>query len=110
MWIETIDGGLVNSERAIGIQTQKQGTRHEVEIEVESQQQARNPLRTIFRSEDEAEFNAFMDDLKATLPMLPIGAYTLAKVTGVQLRTQTKPKAKAPPRKAGKQIADTDEV
>ena len=34
MWIETIEGGLVNSERAIGIQTTTQGTRHEVDIEV----------------------------------------------------------------------------
>ena len=104
MWIETIEGGLVNSERAIGIQTTTQGTRHEVAIEVESQHESRNPLRTIFRSEDAAEFNAFMDALKTTLTMLPIGKYTLAAITGVQPRTQT------PPRKAGKQIADTDEV
>ena len=104
MWIETIEGGLVNTERAIGIQIKTQGTRHEVNIEVESQHAARNPLRTIFRSDDAAEFNAFMDDLKATLPMLPIGGYKLAEVTGVEPRTQ------APPRKNGKQIIDTDEV
>ena len=112
MWIETIEGGLVNTERAIGIQTKMQGTRHEVDIEVESQHPARNPLRTIFRSDDAAEFNAFMDELKATLPMLPIGGYKLAKVTGVQPRTKTKPKAKtiAPSRKVGEQIADMDEV
>ena len=112
MWIETIEGGLVNTERAIGIHTNTQGTRHEVDIEVSTQHPARNPLRTIFRGDDAAEFNAFMDDLKATLPMLPIGTHTLAKVTGVQLRTKTPPIAKtiAPPRKAGEQIADTDEV
>ena len=92
MWIETIDGNMVNSQQATGIQTTEASGRYEVHIEVPVANQSRNPMRTVFRSEDIAEYKAFMIDLKDALPMLPIGAH------------------KAPPRKEGKQVIDNDEV
>ena len=75
MWIETTDGGLVNSELATGVQAGRDGNRYKVDLEVVVLHQSRNSMRTIFISEDETEFKAFMDDLKTALPMLPIGDY-----------------------------------
>ena len=86
MWIETTDGGLVNSELATGVQAGRDGNRYKVDLEVVVLHQSRNSMRTIFISEDETEFKAFMDDLKTALPMLPIGDY------------KPKPKAKATPK------------
>ena len=91
MWIETTDGGLVNSELATGVQAGRDGNRYKVDLEVVVLHQSRNSMRTIFISEDETEFKAFMDDLKTALPMLPIGDYKLlGSESGI-----TKPKAKA---------------
>ena len=88
MWIETTDGGLVNSELATGVQAGKDGNRYKVDLEVVVLHQSRNSMRTIFIGEDETEFNAFMDDLKSALPMLPIGEH----------KPKPKPKAKATPK------------
>ena len=54
MWIETIDGNMVNSQQATGIQTTEASGRYEVHIEVPVANQSRNPMRTVFRSEDKA--------------------------------------------------------
>ena len=106
MWIETTDGGLVNSQLATGVQAGKDGNRYKVDLEVVVLHQSRNSMRTVFISEDEAEFNAFMDDLKTALPMLPIGDYK------PKAKAKTTPKstpAPKPPANA-KHQDDPDEV
>ena len=65
-WIETIDGGMVNTENAIGVRTSKNGDWHEVQAVVDVQRQNK-PMRTVFRSKDEIECKAFLADLTASL-------------------------------------------
>ena len=106
MWIETTDGGLVNSELATGVQAGRDGNRYKVDLEVVVLHQSRNSMRTIFISEDETEFKAFMDDLKTALPMLPIGDYKPKAKAKTASKSTPAPK---PPANAKRQD-DPDEV
>ena len=106
MWIETTDGGLVNSQLATGVQAGKDGNRYKVDLEVVVLHQSRNSMRTIFIGEDETEFNAFMDDLKIALPMLPIGDYKPKRKAKATPKSTPAPK---PPANAKRQD-DPDEV
>ena len=116
MWIETTDGGLVNSQLATGVQAGRDGNRYKVDLEVVVLHQSRNSMRTIFLSEDETEFNAFMDDLKTALPMLPIGDYKrLGSESGIakpkpKSKTASKSTAAPKPPANAKQVVDLDEV
>ena len=72
MWIETIDGNMVNLANATGIQTSNEGDTYKVHAEVIVQHQSRKSMREIYRG-DTGGCDAFMADLKDALPMLPIG-------------------------------------
>lgn len=75
-WIKTITGVRVNSAHAISVQTKIEGNRYEVELEFPAISRI-NPtsMYTLFASEDEAEFDAFLDALDTALPMVPIGVH-----------------------------------
>ena len=78
MWIDTIDGGLLNTAEAVAIEkaTIDFGNKGEKAYEVKitlNIDPSRNPIRVVFRSEAESETDAFMNDLKEALPTLQIG-------------------------------------
>ena len=74
MWIETIDGNMVNLATATGIQTSQQGETYKVHAEVIVQHQSRTSMREIYRG-DKDGCDAFLVELKDALPMLPIGEH-----------------------------------
>ena len=63
---------MVNLANATGIQTSNQGDTYKVHAEVVVQHQSRTSMREIYRG-DTGGCDAFMAELKAALPMLPIG-------------------------------------
>lgn len=65
-FVQTLDGGFIKSGNAIGILTRKQRDWFEVLLEMNVSGNI-TPLRTVFRSKDETELKAFMDDLTEQL-------------------------------------------
>ena len=89
MWIETIDGNMVNLATATGIQTSQQGETYKVHAEVIVQHQSRTSMREIYRG-DKDGCDAFMAELKAALPMLPIGEHK-PKSDATEAEAETEP-------------------
>ena len=65
-FLETIDGGMVNADNAIGVRSSTQGDWHEVQVVVDVPREHK-PMRTVFRSTSEAEAEAFMAELTTAL-------------------------------------------
>ena len=94
MWVETINGNMVNLANATGIQTSNQGDTYKVHAEVIVQHQSRTSMREIYRGDTDG-CDAFMVDLKDALPMLPIGEHKPKPKTKSTRTNKSTAKAKA---------------
>ena len=66
-WVESLEGYLVNTSAAVGIETRLVGGQYEVIADFELDK-SRSLFRNLFRSADELLFTAYMDKLRKALP------------------------------------------
>ena len=98
-WIKTTTGERVNTAHAISIQTTIQPNHYKIELEFPAISRM-NPtaMYTLYQGDNQAEFDAFLNDLDKALPMMPIGAHKPKAKTAK--KTATKSTSKAPRAKA----------
>ena len=91
-WVESLEGYLINTSAAVGIEPRLVGGEYEVIADFELDK-SRNLSRNLFRSADELLFTAYMDKLKKALPSFWVESLegylvNLSAAAGIETRMQ----------------------